>query len=138
MGEELFREYANRTIAFADNTQEGQACPGHMTCRAGQSSFVVNWQGMIRSCIVSDQPSFPIFDSKDDFITLWNKIVEETSQIETSSECNQCRLRYICNTCAAAAIAECGDSKKTPGYLCEYTKETVKNLKTFFFDHDII
>lgn len=138
MGEELFREYANRTIALADNTQEGQACPGHMTCRAGQSSFVVNWQGMIRSCIVSDQPSFPIFDSKDDFITLWNKIVEETSQIETSSECNQCRLRYICNTCAAAAIAECGDSKKTPGYLCEYTKETVKNLKTFFFDHDII
>ena len=48
-----------------------------MTCRAGQSSFVVNWSMMIRSCIVLDQPSYDAFDTTDDFTTLWNKIVKE-------------------------------------------------------------
>lgn len=132
MGDELFEQYAKQTIYLAEHTEEGDACPGHMTCRAGQSSFVVNWQGMIRSCIVLDQPSYDAFDTTDDFMTLWNKIVKETEEIKTSMECNQCKLRYVCNTCAAAAIAECGNSEGVSKYLCEYTKETVRNLKEFY------
>ena len=132
MGDELFEQYAKQTIYLAEHTEEGDACPGHMTCRAGQSSFVVNWQGMIRSCIVLDQPSYDAFDTTDDFMTLWNKIVRETEEIKTSMECNQCKLRHVCNTCAAAAIAECGDSEGVSKYLCEYTKETVRNLKEFY------
>ena len=132
MGDELFEQYAKQTIYLAEHTEEGDACPGHMTCRAGQSSFVVNWQGMIRSCIVLDQPSYDAFDTTDDFMTLWNKIVRETEEIKTSVECNQCKLRHVCNTCAAAAIAECGDSEGVSKYLCEYTKETVSNLKEFY------
>ena len=93
MGDELFEQYAKQTIYLAEHTEEGDACPGHMTCRAGQSSFVVNWQGMIRSCIVLDQPSYDAFDTTDDFMTLWNKIVRETEEIKTSMECNQCKLR---------------------------------------------
>ena len=68
MGDELFEQYAKQTIYLAEHTEEGDACPGHMTCRAGQSSFVVNWQGMIRSCIVLDQPSYDAFDTTDDFM----------------------------------------------------------------------
>ena len=52
-----------------------------MTCRAGQSSFVINWQGMIRSCVVLDQPSYDAFDTTHDFMTLWNKIVKETEEM---------------------------------------------------------
>ena len=132
MGDELFEQYAKQTIYLAEHTEEGDACPGHMTCRAGQSSFVVNWQGMIRSCIVLDQPSYDAFDTTDDFMTLWNKIVRETEEIITSMECNQCKLRHVCNTCAAAAVAECGDFEGVSKYLCEYTKETVRNLKEFY------
>ena len=132
MGDELFEQYAKQTIYLAEHTEEGDACPGHMTCRAGQSSFVVNWQGMIRSCIVLDQPSYNAFDTTDDFMTLWNKIVRETEEIKTSVECNQCKLRHVCNTCAAAAVAECGDFEGVSKYLCEYTKETVRNLKEFY------
>lgn len=132
MGDELFEQYAKQTIYLAEHTEEGDACPGHMTCRAGQSSFVVNWQGMIRSCIVLDQPSYDAFDTTDDFMTLWNKIVRETEEIKTSVECNQCKLRHVCNTCAAAAVAECGDFEGVSKYLCEYTKETVRNLKEFY------
>ena len=77
-------------------------------------------------------PSYDAFDTTDDFMTLWNKIVRETEEIKTSMECNQCKLRHVCNTCAAAAIAECGDSEGVSKYLCEYTKETVRNLKEFY------
>ena len=126
------KTYCGQTIYLAEHTEEGDACPGHMTCRAGQSSFVINWQGMIRSCVVLDQPSYDAFDTTDDFMTLWNKIVKETEEIKTSMECNQCKLRHVCNTCAAAAIAECGDSEGVSKYLCEYTKETVNNLKEFY------
>ena len=56
-------------------------------------------------------------------MTLWNKIVKETEEIKTSMECNQCKLRHVCNTCAAAAIAECGDSEGVSKYLCEYTQD---------------
>jgi radical SAM protein with 4Fe4S-binding SPASM domain len=56
----------------------------------------------------------------------------ETEEIKTSMECNQCKLRHVCNTCAAAAVAECGDSEGVSKYLCEYTKETVRNLKEFY------
>ena len=132
MGDELFEQYAKQTIYLAEHTEEGDACPGHMTCRAGQSSFVVNWQGMLRSCVVLDQPSYDAFDTTDDFMTLWNKIVRETEEIKTSVECNQCKLRHVCNTCAAAAVAECGDFEGVSKYLCEYTKETVRNLKEFY------
>ena len=38
------KTYCGQTIYLAEHTEEGDACPGHMTCRAGQSSFVVNWQ----------------------------------------------------------------------------------------------
>lgn len=136
MGDELFKEYARQTIYLAEHTDKGDACNGHMTCRAGQSSFVINWKGQMRSCIVLDKPSYEVFGENADFITLWNKIVQETAEIKTSIECNQCKLRLVCNTCAAAAIAECSDSKGVSKYLCEYTKETIRNLKrnkTFLF-----
>lgn len=129
MGEEIFRQYREQTLALVENAEEGENKSGHMTCRAGQTSFVVNWKGMLRSCIVMDHPSYPVFESEENFTTLWNKVVQETKQIKTSSECNQCRIRSACNTCAAAAIAECGDSMGVVRYLCEYTKETIKQLR---------
>ena len=41
-------------------------------------------------------------------------------------------VTHVCNTCAAAAVAECGDFEGVSKYLCEYTKETVRNLKEFY------
>ena len=39
MGDELFEQYAKQTIYLAEHTEEGDACPGHMTV-PGWAEFV--------------------------------------------------------------------------------------------------
>ena len=45
----------------AENTRKERQF-GQMACRAGKSSFVVNWQGEMRSCVVLDKPNIPLRD----------------------------------------------------------------------------
>ncbi len=127
MGEEVFAEYRRLRLDEAHNTPEGEAVPGRMSCRAGQSSFVVNWQGEMRSCVVLDKPSISLRDVE--FDKAWEHTVKETASIRTAVRCNSCRLRKVCNTCAAAAIAETGRADGVPEYLCRYTEATVRYLK---------
>ena len=127
MGEEVFAEYRRLRLDEAHNTPEGEEVPGHMSCRAGQSSFVVNWQGEMRSCVVLDHPSISLRDTG--FEEAWRHTVKETESIRTAVRCNRCRLRKVCNTCAAAAIAETGRADGVPEYLCRYTEATVRYLE---------
>ena len=128
MGEELFAQYRAQTLANVHPTDDGPSMQGHMKCRAGQSSFVVNWQGHMRSCVVLNQPSIPL--DTISFADAWTKVVQETEQLRTAEECSRCRFRDVCNTCAAAAIAETGRADGVPTYLCEYTKATIQYLQT--------
>lgn len=58
----IIPEHYKIQLDEAENTPEGEAVPGQMACRAGKSSFVVNWQGEMRSCVVLDKPSIPLRD----------------------------------------------------------------------------
>lgn len=127
MGEDVFAEYRRLRLDEAYNTPEGEGIPGRMSCRAGQSSFVVNWQGEMRSCVVLDRPSISL--RKVEFEEAWKRTVEGTESLRTASICNSCKLRKVCNTCAAAAIAETGKADGVPEYLCRYTEATVRYLK---------
>ena len=127
MGEDVFAEYRRLRLDEAYNTPEREGIPGRMSCRAGQSSFVVNWQGEMRSCVVLDRPSISL--RKVEFEEAWKRTVEGTESLRTASICNSCKLRKVCNTCAAAAIAETGKADGVPEYLCRYTEATVRYLK---------
>lgn len=127
MGEELFAEYRKRTLCMAEHTPEGKGVPGKMKCRAGKSSFTINWQGEMRACVVLDDPSVPVFETG--FAYAWDKVVKGTEEIRTSIKCSQCTLREVCNICAASAVAEGGASDSVPEYLCKYTKQTIESLK---------
>lgn len=111
----------------AENTPEGEAVPGQMACRAGKSSFVVNWQGEMRSCVVLDKPSIPLRDVE--FEKAWELTKKGTESLRISARCSSCKLRKVCNTCVAAAIAETGKADGVPEYLCRYTEATVRYLK---------
>lgn len=127
MGEEVFSNYRKKTLEAVENTSEGEAVPGKMKCRAGKSSFVINWQGHMRSCVVLDHPSISLEEAS--FSDAWKEIVSATEELQISSKCSQCRFRNVCNTCAAAAIAETGTVDEVPEYLCQYTKATLEYLK---------
>lgn len=127
MGDELFAEYRRSALETVQNTQNTEAFSRKMKCRAGKSSFVVNWQGQMRSCIVLDSPSVSLEETT--FSAAWAQIVNAVDRLQISSKCSHCSLRGICNICVAAAIAETGSADSVPKYLCQYTEATLKYLE---------
>lgn len=99
-------------------------------CRAGRSSFVINWLGNMTPCVMLGSPSVNVFENG--FLKSWAQIVKKTEEIKISEQCGQCSLREICNTCAACALLETGNYNEVPEYICRYTKETVRLLKNTY------
>lgn len=126
MTPEEFNNYAMQTLYLATHTPPGEPIPGHIKCRAGRSSFTINWQGKMRPCVMLTNPSTDVFEKG--FEKAWKYILEETGKIMLSPKCNQCTLRNVCQTCAACALLESGEYEGVPEYMCQYTMETLKEL----------
>lgn len=123
---EKFRDMSMRMLYRAVYTPPGEKVPGPVACRAGRSSFMINWQGQMQNCVMLKNPSVPVFETG--FDAAWETIVEETAKITMSPKCSGCKLRAVCDTCAACAFHESGAYDKVPEYMCEYTKETLNYL----------
>lgn len=132
MGEEIFTQYAHETIAKIQMAEQTPPTDGCMTCRAGKSSFVINWQGHMRPCVVLNEPDIPVLETG--FQEAWNQTITETKKIRVSKECTKCKYRYVCNNCPASAIAECGSYDAVPDYICRYTKTTVSCIQDYLKD----
>lgn len=127
MTAEEFTEYAKKYTTLALNTPVGENIAGQVKCRAGRSSFTINWQGQLRSCVMLTVPSADVFEVG--FKNAWKYIAEETTKIKLSSKCSRCTLRNVCQTCAACAMAETGAYDGTPEYMCKYTETLLSLLK---------
>lgn len=101
---EEFRNYAIEMLHIATHTPPGTDEPGQVMCRAGRSSFTINWQGEMRPCVMLTSPSVKVFETG--FDAAWAEIVRETDKITLSPQCSQCPLRQVCQTCAACALLE--------------------------------
>lgn len=98
-----------------------------VSCRAGRSSFAINWQGMMRPCILITEPETPVLPQG--FQAAWAQIVKATAAIRLSPACGSCDMQQVCQTCAACAFLETGRFDGTPEYMCQYTRETVRLLQ---------
>lgn len=127
--EDNFDEAAERFIERAEKSGQGSNEPMSIPCRAGRSSFAINWQGYMRPCIMVTKPEVSVFDQN--FMSAWRKIVEDTEQIRLSSRCSACTMNQVCQTCAACALLETGSYDGTPEYMCRYTENTVRLLKEY-------
>lgn len=127
-GEEAFKEYARSVINMVENyTPETTMYDRHISCLAGNCSFTINWQGMMRPCVMQSVPQANAFE--EGFVPSWQKISMQIEEILINEACVSCKYRPICNTCAAAALLETGDYEEIPEYICEYTKEFYNILK---------
>ena len=98
----------------------------NITCRAGNSTFWVNWKGEMLPCGLMVEPKIDL--KTTNFEKGWEFIKEEVSKIKMSSKCATCNKREYCYVCAAAASSETGSFDGTPDYLCELTEEYVSRL----------
>lgn len=98
-----------------------------LSCRAGSSSYMVNWQGRMRPCIMVDEPSVDAFELG--FEKAWKQIVALTSGISLSPVCSACELRGACQVCGACALLETGRYDGTPDYMCRYTAQILRLMR---------
>lgn len=103
------------------------SCSQHINCRAGLSTFWVNWKGEMMPCGMMPGPNIPITD----FDEAWKQLCEERKKIFLPSECSTCPLRKKCDMCAAVSLAETGRSDGVPPYACKKAHEFEKLLKDF-------
>lgn len=96
-------------------------------CRAGKSSFVINWLGNMTPCIMLTNPSINVFEHG--FEKSWEHTVNAVQKIITSNICASCKRRNICQTCIASAYYETGTYNGTPQYLCQYSETLYVNLE---------
>ena len=127
MQAEAYRAMVAGEIAAVENTKEGEQIPGRMRCQAGTSSFTVSWQGYMRPCVMLTEPSLPVFSM--DFMSAWRQLGKGVARIGMNAGCSACRLREICQTCAACALLETGSYDGVPDYMCRYTKEMLRLMK---------
>lgn len=127
-GKEAFESYTRSVIDTVEHyIPENYGYDRHISCLAGNCSFTINWQGMMRPCVMQSVPQANVFE--EGFVQSWKKISSQTDDILINEACVICKYRSICNTCAAAALLETGDYEGIPEYICEYTKEFYNILK---------
>ena len=123
--QDQFGQAASRLLAMG-SAPAGNDIPSPIKCRAGRSSYVINWQGMLRPCIMMSKPEADV--SKLGFWAGWEEIVDAVSNIRLSGKCSGCTMREACQTCAACAVLETGAFDGVPEYMCRYTMETLRLL----------
>ena len=129
---EGFHSWLVEELAFIDALPENPLSSRRMECLASGASFVINWQGMLRPCIMLNEPEAPVFELG--FEEAWRIIREKTDTILLPEPCGRCRLRTICEICAAAGILENKDGEAAPIYLCRRTRE-LERLMRLEVDH---
>ena len=129
--EDEFRLYREKTLRLAKSSIP-EKLDLSVRCRAGRSSFIVNWLGNMTPCVMLNSPPVNVFEKG--FVQSWDQIVHKTEEIRTSEKCGECTLREVCNTCAACALLETGSYDGVPDYICRYTKKTVQMLEEPFHE----
>lgn len=123
MGMDLFSKYVDKMIFEVEHILPEDG-PGKVGCMAGSCSFTINWQGLMRPCVVLSEPSVSVFEHG--FAKAWEQTHQTVSRIRTSSVCSSCNLRPVCRTCFASALLEEGRYDAAPRYMCEYAKESLR------------
>ncbi|MDD6012349.1 MAG: radical SAM protein [Oscillospiraceae bacterium] len=93
-----------------------------MRCRAGKSSFWINWRGEMSACGVMcrEQISVP----EKGFSKAWEQVYREAEAIRLPLKCSMCQYRHFCNVCAAVCYCETGGFDEAPAYICELSENT--------------
>lgn len=127
MGEAVFRQHAAREVTYIDSLPDQLFQSRRLDCLAGSCSFVVNWQGMLRPCIMMKNPEVSVFDTG--FEQGWQQIHVQSKKLFLPTACGHCRMRSICGVCAASMEEEISENG-APSYLCRTAEAMLKLLRS--------
>lgn len=95
-----------------------------MRCRAGRSSFWINWEGKMTACGIMP---FPKVENPFEvsFIDCWNRLTDSVRAAHVMKGCAGCDKKQICKPCAGILWAETGDCNQKSPYLCQMSQYAV-------------
>ncbi|MBQ4264949.1 MAG: radical SAM protein [Clostridia bacterium] len=125
--EKQIAESARKMVAKIDAYVPGEKQPCESSCMAGRCSFTVNWQGLLRPCVLASEPEANAFDLG--FERAWKQVSGAFLKRRYCADCSVCPVRELCRVCPVACKAETGDYLGRPEYLCRYAKETERLLR---------
>ena len=120
---DAFEEYVKTTIS---KLEQKNTHPKGISCQAGNTSFAINWKGLMLPCISMKGITIDVL--KHGIEESWNYITAKSKELVLDNKCTTCPYRAICKTCVASAYLETNHYNQAPKYLCEYSKEFVKLL----------
>lgn len=123
--DEMFcqRAEAMRAGIRAPESEVCDGTPGEkMACRAGRSSFWINWRGVMTPCGMMVQPDVSVPELG--FARAWEETKAATARILLPPACTQCEYKHMCHACAAMCVTETGAFDGRPEYVCAMTKAT--------------
>lgn len=123
---EIFDQYVEQTIARVEDPTFPRG-DGHISCLAGNCSFTINWQGLMRPCVIVSEPSFSVFDKG--FAASWDAMKDITQKLMIHEKCTKCKYHPICKVCVAASYLETGSYDGIPEYLCRYCEKYYQLLQ---------
>ena len=123
-------DFLSRAERLAENVASGSQpdifANDSVLCRAGTTSFWVDWQGNLSMCGMIPSGKRNILS--DGFEKCWNETKTQTEKLRLYKGCTECKYRFFCNVCAAVCLAETGEYDKKPEYVCEMTEETYNSV----------
>ena len=112
--------------AAGDAYPDGKIKNGEpLRCRAGRTSFWVNWKGEMTPCGMMVSPA--AYPFRDGLAGAWEQLRKDTAQILLAAGCSVCRMKDLCSVCAASAYAETGRFDRIPEYLCHMTRARIEH-----------
>lgn len=127
---ETFRARAKalvRGCQLPDDADCGGSPDRGVRCRAGRSTFWINWRGEMTPCGMMTEPAVSVID--EGFGSAWEKIKAETAKIQMPIECSGCKMRHACHVCAASCYCETGRFDGKPEYICASTAKMLEILE---------
>lgn len=123
--QEMKRRYLN-DIEVEEDT--GIQKVEYMKCRAGRSTYWINWEGYMTACGMLD---FPLRTEPfhKPFYDCWMELTDRVRTTLVLSGCMNCKKREVCNPCVAMIYSETGSVEQKSEYMCQLTDCVIDQIK---------
>jgi len=119
--EKFLHSRDDRVASDGDSWGDG---PEYMRCRAGRSTFWVNWEGTMTACGMLDFP-LKTYPFREPFARCWAALTQAVRTTPVLGGCAGCEKRDVCHVCVAMIHAETGTVDQKAPYLCRMAEETI-------------
>ena len=99
-------------------------------CRAGKSSFWIDWDGKMLPCGQMAEPAVNVLETG--FSEAWKQTRANAAAIRLPPECSVCNIKNVCHACAAMCYCETGSFSGRPDYVCRMKRSYIDAMMQYW------